>query len=44
MISEHGIDLTSSEHIAARRVDKDRHITAVFLQFRAEHGRGNIVE
>lgn len=44
MISEHGIDLTGSKYIAARRVDKDGHITAVFLQFRAKHSRGDIVE
>ena len=43
VVLEHGIDLGSSKHIAARAVDPDGHITLTGIQLIPEHLRCNFI-
>lgn len=43
VVLEHGIDLSSSKHIAARTVDPDGHIALTGIQLIPEHLRSNLI-
>ena len=43
VVLEHGIDLGSSKHIAARTVDPDGHIALTGIQLIPEHLRSNLI-